>query len=41
VVLVTGWGAEIDPTDARTRGVDAVVAKPYRADTLRSAVEAT
>jgi PAS domain S-box-containing protein len=41
VVLVTGWGAEIDPTDARTRGVDAVVAKPYRGETLRGAVEAT
>ena len=29
VCLVTGWGAEIDPTDAARRGVDAVLAKPY------------
>jgi PAS domain S-box-containing protein len=30
LVLATGWGAEIDPEDARTRGVDAVVSKPFR-----------
>ena len=29
-VLATGWGAEIDPDAARRRGVDAVIAKPYR-----------
>jgi CheY-like chemotaxis protein len=34
VVLATGWGAEIDPDDARARGVRAVVAKPYRASDL-------
>jgi signal transduction histidine kinase len=35
-LLATGWGAAIDPGEARTRGVDAVLAKPYRpADLLR------
>ncbi len=28
--LATGWGAQIDPIEARTRAVDAVLAKPYR-----------
>jgi signal transduction histidine kinase/ActR/RegA family two-component response regulator len=30
VVLATGWGAAIDSSEARARGVDAVIAKPYR-----------
>jgi len=30
VVLATGWGAAIDATEARAKGVDAVIAKPYR-----------
>lgn len=34
VVLATGWGAEIDPSEARRRGVDAVLAKPYQTATL-------
>lgn len=38
MVLATGWGARIDPIHARTRGVDAVVAKPYRVDDLRRAL---
>jgi EAL domain-containing protein (putative c-di-GMP-specific phosphodiesterase class I)/signal transduction histidine kinase len=29
IVLATGWGAAIDEAEARTRGVDAVIAKPY------------
>lgn len=29
-VLATGWGAEIDPDEARTRCVHAVLAKPFR-----------
>jgi CheY-like chemotaxis protein len=33
-VLATGWGAEIDSEDARARGVDAVIGKPYRPDDL-------
>ena len=28
--LATGWGAMIDPEDARARGIAAVLAKPYR-----------
>jgi len=28
-VLATGWGAAIDAAEARVRGVDAVLAKPY------------
>jgi DNA-binding response OmpR family regulator len=34
-VLVTGWGAAIDPAEARLRGVDEIVAKPYRIADLR------
>lgn len=33
--LATGWGAQIDPDEARARGVDAIVAKPYRIADLR------
>jgi two-component system NtrC family sensor kinase len=28
-LLATGWGAAIDPAEARSRGVAAVLAKPY------------
>jgi signal transduction histidine kinase/ActR/RegA family two-component response regulator len=38
VVLATGYGAAIDPAEARRRGVDLIVAKPYRAGTLRDAL---
>ena len=34
-VLVTGWGAAIDPKEAETRGVHEVIAKPYRIADLR------
>jgi PAS domain S-box-containing protein len=34
-VLVTGWGAAIDLAEARGRGVDRVIAKPYRIADLR------
>jgi CheY-like chemotaxis protein len=37
-VLATGWGAEIDPDEARRRGVAAVLAKPYRLADLRRVV---
>jgi diguanylate cyclase (GGDEF)-like protein/PAS domain S-box-containing protein len=30
LILATGWGAAIDPAEARTKGVDAVLAKPYQ-----------
>jgi len=38
-VLVTGWGAAIDPADARARGVDRVIAKPYRIADLRQCAD--
>jgi PAS domain S-box-containing protein len=34
-VLVTGWGAAIDPREAQARGVHEVIAKPYRIADLR------
>jgi PAS domain S-box-containing protein len=34
-VLVTGWGAAIDPKEAEARGVHEVIAKPYRIADLR------
>ncbi len=36
--LATGWGAQIDPEEARARGVRAVLAKPYRAAELQRLV---
>jgi CheY-like chemotaxis protein len=38
-VLVTGWGAAIDLVDARARGVDRVIAKPYRIADLRQCAD--
>jgi PAS domain S-box-containing protein len=38
-VLVTGWGAAIDPAEARARGVDQVIAKPYRIADLRKVAD--
>ena len=36
-LLATGWGAAIDPGEARTRGVEGILSKPYRpADLLRA-----
>ena len=38
-LLATGWGAAIDPGEARAKGVEAVLAKPYHpADLLRALV---
>jgi signal transduction histidine kinase/CheY-like chemotaxis protein len=37
-IMATGWGAAIDPEEARTRGVDGILAKPYRAAQLRTLV---
>ena len=39
-VLVTGWGAGIDPKEAQRRGVDEVIAKPYRIADLRQIADA-
>ena len=30
VALITGWGDQLDPEDAKARGVDFVVTKPFR-----------
>jgi two-component system, chemotaxis family, CheB/CheR fusion protein len=38
-VLVTGWGAGIDPRAARERGVHQVLAKPYRIADLRQVAD--
>jgi CheY-like chemotaxis protein len=38
-VLATGWGAQIDVAEARLKGVDAVLAKPYRPDELLSTLQ--
>jgi CheY-like chemotaxis protein len=36
-LLATGWGAAIDPAEAKIRGVEAVLSKPYLpADLLRA-----
>jgi CheY-like chemotaxis protein len=36
-LLATGWGASLDPGEARSRGVEAVLSKPYQlADLLRA-----
>jgi two-component system response regulator GlrR len=37
-VLLTGWGASIDPQATEAAGVDAVVAKPYQLAALRQAL---
>jgi len=34
VALVTGWGTSLDEADARKRGVEAVVHKPFEIDEL-------
>ena len=38
-VLVTGWGDQIDAEEARARGVDAVVAKPFDSVRLQQVIE--
>lgn len=40
IALATGWGAEIDEAEARQRGVDAILSKPYRLADLRAALAA-
>ena len=45
VVLVTGWGTQIEPGTARARGVDFILPKPFALDeverVLRQAIEAS
>jgi signal transduction histidine kinase len=40
LALATGWGAQIDPAEARARGVERVIAKPYRMADLQRLTEA-
>jgi PAS domain S-box-containing protein len=37
-LLATGWGAAIDPAEARAKGVESVLAKPYRLIDLEHAL---
>jgi FixJ family two-component response regulator len=39
VALMTGYGDRMGPDDAKSRGVDFVLAKPFSLDQLRSVVE--
>jgi hypothetical protein len=36
--MATGWGSQIDPETAARRGVEVVMAKPYRIADLRAAI---
>ncbi len=38
IVLVTGWGEQLDPEQVRAQGASALVAKPYRMETILSTV---
>jgi signal transduction histidine kinase/ActR/RegA family two-component response regulator len=38
VVLVSGWGVQIDADDARTRGVDVVLGKPFTVEDVENAL---
>jgi signal transduction histidine kinase/ActR/RegA family two-component response regulator len=40
VCLATGWGAQIDPVEARRKGIVGVIAKPYRIGELLGLVAA-
>jgi signal transduction histidine kinase/CheY-like chemotaxis protein len=40
VIMVTGWGDRIDLIDAQGRGVDHVVAKPFKREQIREVVAA-
>src|SRR5207247_8620709 len=37
-VLVTGWGSQVEPSDARAHGGDVLLAKPYRLRTINTAL---
>ena len=45
VVLVTGWGTQIEPGTARARGVDFILPKPFALEdverVIRQAIDAT
>jgi len=37
-VLVTGWGTQIEPASARSRGVDFIMPKPFALDDVEQIV---
>lgn len=37
-VLATGWGPQITPAEARARGVQTIISKPYKLNELREIV---
>lgn len=39
IVLATGWGQQVSPEHTSAAGVDTVLTKPYRADTLTRALQ--
>ncbi len=39
-LLITGWGEQLDPEDARTRGADRVLVKPFDATALYRTISA-
>jgi DNA-binding response OmpR family regulator len=39
VAMVTGWGDRIDPAEAEPRGVDFIVAKPFKREQIREVVD--
>lgn len=40
VAMVTGWGDRIDPAEALARGIDYVVSKPFKRESIREVVGA-
>ena len=38
VVLVTGWGVEVQPDEMQTHGVDRVMTKPFRFEDVQEVV---
>jgi len=38
VIIASGWGSQIAPEEARERGIEAIVAKPYRRSDLQKAL---
>lgn len=41
VIMITGWGVELDENELKERKVDSVIAKPFRIDQIREVVSKT
>lgn len=39
VVLITGWGSSLSENDARARGVDSILTKPFELKSLLETIE--